>query len=450
MSELRVITPEQASAVLADAGLKIDPNGAYFDPKEGFIPSRLGEEVQGAGRLRVGLDHRLWRYAVGAYRPDGDAYVAGFVRDALGERYRRRHLDEVMSWCRAEFPSIPERPDTTVLNVANGLLDWRTGELRPHDPDFPSIVQLPVRWDEDATCPGIDRFLGEVLPEDAVALALELAGYSLYADQPLRKAGMLLGAGRNGKSVFLGILRGLLGPANVVSVPLQELGESRFAAAEMYGKLANLCGDLDARALKRSDVFKILTGGTDAIMAERKYRDPFYFVPFATMIFSANEPPASSDQTDAYFDRWIVLPFPRRFTEAEADPHLLASLTTAAELSGLLLKSVLALGDLLDRGRFDLPASVREAGSAYRDTIDTVTAFLDECCVVSLTARVTRRALYAGYRSWCQGNGRLPVSQQHFAPRVRQEFGGVEIGEGKLGSGAERGWTGFGLREDPK
>jgi phage/plasmid-associated DNA primase len=32
-------------------------------------------------------------------------------------------------------------------------------------------------------------------------------------------------------------------------------------------------------------------------------------VPFATMIFSANEPPASSDQTDAYFDRWIMLPF---------------------------------------------------------------------------------------------------------------------------------------------
>src|SRR6266550_712881 len=46
---------------------------------------------------------------------------------------------------------------------------------------------------------------------DAVELAFEIAGYCLWPAAPLRRAVMLLGGGRNGKSTFLGLLRALLG-----------------------------------------------------------------------------------------------------------------------------------------------------------------------------------------------------------------------------------------------
>jgi len=297
-----------------DPGPAHDPN-RYFTREDGFIPSRLGAEVKESARIRVGVDRRLWRYSGGVYQPDGEDLVRAFARARLGERCRRAHAEETIAWCGAEFPSIPDELPLYVLNVANGLLDWRTGELRPHDPEEPSIVQLPVAWDAAARCPGIDRFLAEVLPEDAVELAVEIVGYTLLQSQPMRRAVLLLGPGSNGKSVYLGLVRALLGRRNVTAIPLQALGESRFNVAELYGKLANVAGDLDSRALRRSDLFKTLTGGQDAIAAERKFHHPFTFTPFATLLFSANEAPMSSDQTDAYFDRWIILPFDVRFDE---------------------------------------------------------------------------------------------------------------------------------------
>jgi putative DNA primase/helicase len=330
------------------------------------------------------------------------------------------------------------------------VLDWQTADLRPHSPDRLSIIQSPIAWDPDASCPAIDTFLAEVLPVDAQRFAREVVGYGLLPSAPLRKAFMLLGSGSNGKSTFLAVLRRLLGRRNVSSVPLQAFGESRFAAAEVYGKLANVCGDLDSRALRRSDLFKTLTGGTDAMMAERKYEHPFTYVPFAVMLFSANVAPASSDQSDAYFDRWVVLPFGRRFEGADVDPHLLDKLTAREELEGLLVQAVSGLMDLMERGRFDLPPLVLAANEEYRSKIDTVATFVDEACELGLQYTVTRQVLYEGYREWCRRNGRMPTAQTEFSPRLRQllrrEIAAGQIEEGKLGAKAVRGWKGLQIR----
>ena len=183
-------------------------------------------------------------------------------------------------------------------------------------------------------------------------------------------------------------------------------------------------------------------------MAERKYEHPFSFVPHATLVFSANEAPASSDQTDAYFDRWVILPFDHRFDGSEVDPHLLDKLTTRSELEGLLVQAVSGLMDLAERGRFDLPPSVQAAVAEYRSKIDTVATFLNEACELSLRASTKPARLYEAYREWCGRNGRMPVSQQSFAPRVRQLLR-AEIAAGQVEEGWDHGgrvWKGVATR----
>ncbi len=229
----------------------------------------------------------------------------------------------------------------------------------------------------------IEAFLGDVLPDEpTVQLVLEIIGYALLADLSLHTAVLLLGPGRNGKLVLLSIIRALLGAANVASVPLQLFSESRFAAAALYGKLANVCGDLDARAIERTDVFKMMTGG-DAIYAERKYGQPFSFTSFALPIFSANEAPYSRDQSEASFERWIVVPMQSVIAPEKRDPYLVAKLTTQAELEGLLVAAVDALRRLIERGRFELPKAVRDAGGDYRRQLDSVAGWLDDRCSLS-------------------------------------------------------------------
>ena len=118
-----------------------------------------------------------------------------------------------------------------------------------------------------------------MLPDPGmVDFAWEVVGYLLMNGNPLHRAFLLVGAGRNGKSTFLRLVEHLLGRADCSSVPLQKLGDGhRFASAEMFMKSANVCGDLAATHLKDTSTFKQVTGG-DPVFAERKIRDPFEFI----------------------------------------------------------------------------------------------------------------------------------------------------------------------------
>ncbi len=141
----------------------------------------------------------------------------------------------------------------------------------------PSTWQLRAHWNPAATCPTVDAWISEVAPDDAVELMWQVVGAAIYADLPVHRAIMLFGPGRDGKGTLLRLIKALVGAEHCSAVPLQTLGDNRFAAAELYGKAVNLAGDLDARALLRTDMFKTLTGG-DTVHAERRYGQPFTFV----------------------------------------------------------------------------------------------------------------------------------------------------------------------------
>jgi P4 family phage/plasmid primase-like protien len=419
--------------------LRLDP--AEFFDAHGPMIAKLGLFVRQLGHVRIGADLRLWHYAAGAYHPDGELFVRNAVRSILGPRFRMRHASEVLAWIRSEYPSIDQEPTDDRINCASGLLDWRTETLTPHTPEFVSINQLPAAWNPNALCPAIEKFLHEVLPDAAtVALLYEILGAALYGDNRFKKAVLLLGPGDNGKSVLLAMVAGLFGRPNVSAVSLQALADNRFAGADLYGKLANVAGDLDARDIKRSDLFKQATGG-DILRAEWKHQGAFKFVSRAFNLFSANEPPLSSDQTEGWFGRWIILPMQRVFTDAEKDPGLKAKLTTPAELEGLLVHAVRGLKKLMERGRFELPESVQQAGEEYRDRLDTARAFTDEACVLQPYAWTPRPKLYLEYRKWTLDSGRRPLSRASFYEHLLRTHRGIQV----ISRNGTRGFEGIGL-----
>jgi P4 family phage/plasmid primase-like protien len=407
-----------------------------------FVPARAGKWLLSEAAIRLGYDRRLWRYERGVYRPDGDDWAKQRVRELVGDAFRRQQLDQVIAWLRAQLPSLGHYPPTESINCRNGLLDWRTGMLKKHTPDILSTNQIPIAWNPQAACLTIRRFFAETIPWDALDLIEELLGYALYPGNPFRKAVLLFGPGFNGKSILLGLFRGLVGPENVAAVPLQVLSENRFAAADLFGALANICGDLDARAVVSTDLFKQITGGDD-VRAERKFHDGFKFRSSALPLFSANELPRTADQTDAWFDRWIIIPMPWRFDGDKEDPGLADKL--AAELEGLLVHAVTGLRRLMARGRFALPASVIHAGTCYRQTLDTVRAFVGEECHVDRDAWVNRAELYKCYRNWCLDGGRHPLANTTFNQHLVQAFG-TRVSLRKRGG--YWGWIGLGLGPD--
>lgn len=408
----------QEPATDPDTGEAITSPSMFFDRVDGLRALQLTKAVISTGPL--GSDHggNLYRYHDGVWKPDGEREIRARVAERLADRYRMGHASTVVDLLRNKQAMFDDNTvDTQHINLPNGLLDWRTGQIRPHTPDVPSTIRVPIRWDPDATCPAIDQWISEVFPDDARSFIDEIVGYCLLNDQPLHKAILLFGRGRNGKGTFLRLLRALLGARNVSSVTPQSLDENRYRAAQMYGKLANLVGDVDPRIFKATETFKQATGG-DLLTAEHKYGQPFTFTCRATMVAAFNALPRSSDASEGFFSRWIVVPFTGYFPAGVADPSREDKLHSDTELQGLLVRAVAGLARLMGRGRFELPPSVTAESEHFRRVADPVRAFLDDYLPELDTDWKPRSLVYAAYVRWCDENGYQAMAAAGFYERI--------------------------------
>jgi len=299
---------------------------------------------------------------------------------------------------------------------------------------------LPVVYDPSATCPTIDGFLGEVFSGQLQGLIEEIAGLLLVPDNRYRKAFLLVGDGQNGKSVTLRLLGAPLGDDGISKVSLRDLSASRFAAAELQAKYANICGDIDYRAIEDSSMFKQIVGG-DIIAAERKYGQPFAFTPAARLLFSANTMPASSDTSQAFFDRWIVIPFKRRIEDERVDPRLSDRMLRPMELAGWLNRAIAGLRRLDTRGRFRPPQEATEALADYRASIEPVRGFADALLDIDgeRDSLISRIDMYRTFRNWSENQGHRPLlSEREFVKRLREVAPGIQ--ESRRAAG--RYWSG--------
>jgi P4 family phage/plasmid primase-like protien len=375
----------------------------------------------------------LYVYRAGVYRPDGELLIRQRVKhllldDDCSEMWSRALAREIVEFIALDVPELLERPSTELINVENGFLNVRTRQLFPHSPDLLSTIRIPVTHDPQAACPEIERFIGEVFPEDAVGLAWEILGDLLTVDRSVQKAICLLGEGGNGKSAFLDLATHFVGAENVCHLSLQRLEADRFSAARLYGKLANICTDLPGERLSSSAMFKAITG-CDRITAEVKYRDSFEFTPFARLLFSANRLPASGDGSQAFFDRWLIVPFANRFrhTRREIPRRILEwRLCSPTELSGALNKALDGLERVRKCFRFTEPRESRAEVRRYQAANDVLAAWLDEHTVAAPDAVVPQRDLHRAYSSHCRQSSRRPASRQMFGRRLRALRPGIE------------------------
>jgi putative DNA primase/helicase len=416
---------------------------AFFP--QGFAAKRVAERLRADTAFAAG-GGRLFVYLNGVYRPDGESYVQTRTAQLLGDRWTRKRADEVAGYLLATSPALWDRPPLDTVNVRNGLLDVASGRLREHTPDFLSPIQIGAAFDPKGACASVDHFVREVFPPDAYELAYELPGHLMIPDTRPERGTLFLGGGANGKSTYLAVIEAFLGGSdNVSAVPLQALDSNRFAAAGLYGKLANIVADLDADLIKSSAKFKAIVSG-DTISAERKYGAPFSFRPYARLLFSANEPPPTHDTSYAYFRRWLIVPFEATFTGSRRDPDLRAKLTTPQQLSGLLNRALEGLYRLGKEGDFSRSETLESAAHEFRTAVDSAAAFVAEECLVAASLRSARPRLYEAYKQWCDKVTRSPLSARRFNERVRSLL--PDPGAPVVTVQGTEHWQGIALRSD--
>ena len=404
-----------------------------FFKKDTFIPKLLADDILSENRF-INVKGLLYRYHNGVYIDDGEQFIEAESQMKLGNESRQNRIGETIYYIKVDSYTEPELVNPTdkghLINVQNGLYDWIEGKLLPHTFEYLSTIRIPIEYNPEATCPTVDYFLNSTLPADCVPIAEELFGYALISYVRFEKAFMFTGTGANGKSTFLTLLEKFVGSGNVSKVPLQDLDEHRFKRAELFGKLLNLFADLDARDLQSSMYFKTIVSG-DAIDAERKFQDPFFFRPFARLAFSANEVPLSPDNSYAYFRRWCIIPFPKRFEGKDADKSLADKLTEPAELSGLFNRALNGLHRLFSNEGFTESETIKVSLNDYKKQNDTVAAFVNDCCVFDSNSQIERGELYTAYDTYCKAEGYQALNRHTCYRKFRAYSQVAEKGNGK-------------------
>ncbi|WP_341272471.1 phage/plasmid primase, P4 family [Legionella fairfieldensis] len=191
--------------------------------------------------------------------------------------------------------------------------------------------------------------------------------------------------------------------------------ENGYYRAMIVNKLVNYASEINGKL--ESSIFKQLVSG-EPVEARLPHGRPFTLTDYAKFIFNCNELPKDVEQTEAYFRRFIIIPFEVTIPEAEQDKQLPQKIIKQ-ELSGVFNWVLQGLERLLQQQHFTESEKVRLARVQYEKESDSVKLFLEEAHYTSnFDNFVLIKDLYPEYRRYCQDNGYFPVNNINFKRRL--------------------------------
>lgn len=393
----------------------------------------------------------LYVYEDGIYRP-GETRVRAEVEELLGDSTNTHFVSEVIghlvrrSYCkRAEFNVFDGR-----ITVENGLLDLFTMKLGLYDPDRIFTFKIRANYDVNKDCPRFKKFLKEILPEeDDRKLIQEYAGYCLYPGMPFHKILFLYGTGRNGKGTLVRTIEDILGRETVSSIPLDALdGSQRFALANLFGKLMNVCSEPPTRRVFQTELLKKVCG-QDLIDAEVKNKqNPLRFVNMAKFWVMGNKFPRVNDPTLSWWDRILIISFNQTFTQEQGNmipDYERTWLNDADERAGILNWMLDGLKRLMDNRGFTQTKTMREMMIQFKRVSDSIGAFIEEVCEIG-SGECTREEAFAAYRDYAYSIGAYPEGERTFSSRIRL-IPGVSAGKKRIRGENLRIWKGLSLKD---
>ena len=153
---------------------------------------------------------------------------------------------------------------------------------------------------------------------------------------------------------------------------------------------------------------------TDEVYAEKKYKDPFSFVPSHTLVLYTNHLPKVGAIDAGTWRRLIVVPFNARIT-GSSDIKNYAEYLYENAGPAILAWMIEGAKRVIDMGfHIALPPVVEAAIAKYREENDWLTHFVTDNCEVGVGYTARSGAVYQAYRSYCADTGEFFRSTAEF------------------------------------
>ncbi len=340
------------------------------------------------------------------------------------------------------LPEPTTRDNTVLINLQNGTYEITMlgARLREHQKEDFLTYCLPFSYDSIAEAPLFMKYLERVLPDKSSQLVLqEFIGYVFIKHLKLEKALILYGSGQNGKSVLFEIIMALLGEINVSTKSLGDLVDRDSGndnRAKLKGKLVNYGSEISSRGMD-VDMFKRLVSG-EPVAAREKYKTSFDLKNNCKFIFNANKLPAEIEHTEAYFRRFIIIPFAVMIPDSEKDPELHTKIINS-ELPAILNWAIEGLHRLLNNKKFSECDAAKSALETYKKESNSVAMMIDEEGLVDGYSleheyRMSNKNLYSIYKDYCSESGMRPLNKVNFSKELKS------LGFKSYRNGKERGF----------
>ena len=301
--------------------------------------------------------------------------------------------------------------DEFLLNTPSATYDLRIGLPSAHEHTPADFITKQTTVDPSGD--GMDIwqdaletfFCGD---NELIDYVQEIAGLSAIGKVCVEGLIIAYGEGRNGKSTFWNTLSRVMGTySGNMSADTLTVGCKRNVKpelAEAKGKRIIIAAELEeGMRLNTSNVKQLCS--TDEIYAEKKYKDPFSFVPSHTLVLYTNHLPKVGAIDAGTWRRLIVIPFNAKIEGFSDIKNYADYLFNKA--GGAILKWIMTGAKRVIEKDYHIvkPAVVEAAIQKYKDNNDWLSQFLDECCEIDSSYSAKSGDVYNAYRSYCMQVG---------------------------------------------
>ena len=330
-----------------------------------------------------------------ALRSEQSSGIANMLKQARAEHPVTVGSDELDKW----------DSDPWLIAVDNGIVDLRTGALRPGKREDCITLHLPFRYEPEATCPRWTQFIAEVMDGDPemIAYLQRQVGYSLTGLTSEQVWWLLYGKGANGKSVFLETLTEAFAPL-AFTTPFATFEAQRGAAipndlAALAGRRLVTASETNENAkFNEARIKSVVHGGRQS--ARFLNKEYFTFNSQVKLWLGVNHKPSVADDSKGFWRSVHMIPFTRTFDGADADPHLKDTLLL--EAPGIFVWAVRGCLEWQRIGGLKPPALVTAATEEYRREADPLSEFISDTCMIGPDYRATASKLLEAYNQWAE------------------------------------------------
>lgn len=327
------------------------------------------------------------------------------------------------------------------MNTPGGIVDLRTGTLRPFDPTVDFHTKQTAWTPDRRPIPRFLAFMQWAMSEQGLELGAQSRVAYLQRLFGLAAIGRLLehvfpifiGVGANGKSTLLDIMLGVFGAYGAVT-PRNFLMQKRNEAhpteiADLRGVRLSVSSEVPPTAAFDEDLVKQLTGET-RLKARFMGKDFFWFENMVTAFLAANHLPAVRVGGSSFWRRARKIEFQNVMPLREQNKNLAREILED-EGPGILQWVIDGAIAVQQQGLGD-PTAVMVATKEYQMEEDIIARFIQAHLVEAEGIEVDRETVFEVYKKWMFRENANPLNFVKFCREIITLVPRANLGDRKV------------------